>query len=128
MSATFRLQYQRIAQARSIVGVHVDPALIETRLKARSTVRRYVSGLIVVAVFIGPGAGPGEWIAHEFEHIIEQLDGLHLADMARDRLGQAWFSGADSIETGRAVRAGQAVREELRHGISRSDNFGRWST
>jgi hypothetical protein len=123
-SATFRSQYRRIAQARSIlVGVRVDPTLIITNMKARSLVRRYDSGLIVVAVSIGPGPSQGEWIAHEFEHVLEQLEGLNLRALVRNRLAHVWFSGEGAMETARAVRAGQAVREELRHGISGSDNF-----
>src|SRR5437764_9602004 len=75
-SPTFRAQYRRVAEARSvIVGVGVDPSLCEGTNRARSVVRRYRSGLIVVAVTIRRGSGQAEWIAHEFEHILEQIDG-----------------------------------------------------
>src|SRR5262249_23697921 len=75
-SATCREQYRRIAEAPMvIVGVRTDVRLCETSDKARTTFRRYQSGLMVAAVTVSPGAHQEEWIAHEFEHILEQLDG-----------------------------------------------------
>ena len=60
-------------------------------------------------------AGTEELIAHEFEHIIEQLDGVDLAARAALRhtgvtpIGHA----ADMFETTRAQRAGLKVVSEL---------------
>ena len=113
-SPTFREQYRRIADTtRVVVGVHVDPRLCETSYKARTTFRRYRSGLILADVAIGPGAHQEEWIAHEFEHILEQLDGQNLPQMARSYAKDVWFSGSDIIETDRAIRAGRTVRSEM---------------
>jgi len=113
-SPTFRAQYQRIAEARSVVvGVRVDMSLCQTSYRARTTFRRYQSGLMVAAVAIGPGLQRGQWIAHEFEHILEQLDGRDLRQLADNRAKDVWYSGSDVIETDRAVRAGRAVRDEL---------------
>jgi hypothetical protein len=113
-SPTFRAQYRRIAESGSIVvGVHMDSRLCGSSFRARTTFRRYKSGLIVVDVSIGPGSKPAEWIAHEFEHILEQLDGRNLTALARANVKDVWFSGGNVIETGRAIRAGHAVREEL---------------
>jgi hypothetical protein len=116
-SPTFRAQYQRIAAAGDqavIVGVHVDVRLCETSFRARTTFRRYRTGLMVADVAIGPGGQPGEWIAHEFEHILEQLDGRNLPQLANSHANDVWFSGSDVIETDRAIRAGRTVRDELR--------------
>src|SRR6186997_1421066 len=56
VSPTFRAQYRRIAATRStLIGVRVDPALAFGGFKARSDLRRYDSGLIVVVVWLGPG-------------------------------------------------------------------------
>jgi hypothetical protein len=113
-SPTFRAQYWRIAEARSVlVGVQIDPRLCDSQFRARTTFRRYQSGLLVVAVSISPGSHQGEWLAHEFEHILEQLDGRNLSRQATDRTADVWFSGTAVIETGRAIRAGHAVRDEL---------------
>ena len=114
-SPTFREQYRRIAEARPlIVGVHLDVRLCETSYRARMTFRRYQSGLIVADVAIAPGSQPGEWVAHEFEHILELLDGRNLPQLASNRAKDVWYSGSDVIETDRAIRAGHTVRDEMR--------------
>jgi hypothetical protein len=113
-SATFREQYRRIAEAGSlIVGVRTDVKLCETSFRARTTFNRYRSGLIVADVVIAPSAHPGEWIAHEFEHILELLAGRNLTQLASSRASDVWFSGTDVIETDRAIRAGRTVRDEV---------------
>ena len=113
-SATFREQYRRIAEAPMMaVGVRTDVRLCETSYKARTTFRRYQSGLMVAAVTVSPGAHQEEWIAHEFEHILEQLDGQNLPQMARNHAKDVWFSGSDVIETERAINAGRTVRSEM---------------
>jgi hypothetical protein len=123
-SPTFRSQYQRIAATPSIViGVSVDPALLESGFCARSTIRRYRSGLIVVAVTIKPASHPVEWIAHEFEHVLEQLDGWNLGRLAAERATNVWYSGLDVIETSRAMETGRIVRDEMRRHISQSDKL-----
>jgi hypothetical protein len=115
VSPTFLSQYCRIVRATGLlVGVRMDIELMERRLRARSVVRRYRSGLVVVAVAIAPGPRNEEWIAHEFEHILEQLDGLDLSKLARMRARQVWFSGPALIETHRAIEAGRVVRDEVR--------------
>ena len=114
-SPTFRAQYQRIAEAGSVVvGVNIDVRLCETSYRARTTFRRYQSGVILAAVAIGPGSHRGEWIAHEFEHILEQLDGRDLPKLANNHSNGVWYSGSDVIETNRAIRAGRTVGDELR--------------
>jgi hypothetical protein len=67
----------------------------------------------VAAVTVSPGAHQEEWIAHEFEHILEQLDGQNLPQMARSHAKDVWFSGSDVIETDRAIKAGRTVRREM---------------
>jgi hypothetical protein len=113
-SATFREQYRRIAEAGSlIVGVRTDVRLCETSFRARTKVNWYRSGLIVAEVIIAPSAHPGEWIAHEFEHILELLGGRNLTRLASSHAADVWFSGTDVIETDRAIRAGRIVRDEV---------------
>jgi hypothetical protein len=113
-SATFREQYRRIAEAGSlIVGVRTDVRLCETGFRARTKFNRYRSGLIVADVIIAPSAHPGEWIAHEFEHILELLGGRKLTQLASGNAIDVWFSGTDVIETDRAIRAGRTVRDEV---------------
>ena len=56
-----------------------------------------------------------ELIAHEFEHIIEQLDGVDLAAHAAQRHTGVFAIGhrRDIFETMRAKRAGRKVVSEL---------------
>ncbi len=123
-SETFRAQYRRIVDASSfVVVVQIDPTLREGPFRARSTIRRYTSGLVVALVYIGPGGDQTEWLAHEFEHIVEQLDGWDLPLMARGRTNGVWYSGRGAIETHRATRAGRTVLNEVRRRVVRSDKL-----
>jgi hypothetical protein len=113
-SATFREQYQRIRETpRLVLMARYDSRLFGHHFRARSSIRRYDSGLMLVAIDIGPTSDPVEMIAHEFEHVLEQLEGLDLRARAARGSG-AWFSHEAMIETDRAVRAGRAVKAELR--------------
>jgi hypothetical protein len=124
-SPTFRAQYERLsATPLLLVGVRVDPTMaIQHGYRALSTFRRYDTGLLVASVVIGPGDGQIEWLAHEFEHILEQLDGWNLAAMAAGRASGVWYSSLDCIETIRAIEAGRAVLGEVRGRIRRSDKL-----
>ena len=73
-SETFREQCQRLSDAPLlIVRVEVDPLLVTGTFRARTIFRRYSSGLLLATVSVGPGGKQTEWIAHEFEHVLEQL-------------------------------------------------------
>jgi hypothetical protein len=123
-SALFRAQYRRIADSRRVfVGVRVNAGLVESTIRARSIIRRYASGLIVAVVQLPPGRHE-ELIAHEFEHIIEQLDGQGLQWLARARTGEAWYTRQDTIETRRAADAGRAVLNQLRRRVVASNKAG----
>ena len=123
-SETFREQCQRLSDAPLlIVRVEVDPLLVTGTFRARTIFRRYSSGLLLATVSVGPGTKQTEWIAHEFEHVLEQLDGVDLRELAlRGREG-VWFSGPDVIESERATRAGRAVLEETLRSIQLSDKL-----
>ena len=125
-SPTFREQFQRIVSApKLVITARVDIGFVQRPFRARSCIRRYDSGLLVVSIEIGPGTGveQREWIAHEFEHVIEQLDGVEVVAMAERRRAGAWYSLADMVETTRATKAGQTVRAEMRGQRSRADKF-----
>jgi hypothetical protein len=115
-SATFHAQYCRIAEAPNlVVGVLLDPTLPAEHLRSRTAVRRYDSGLMVAEVAVCPGTRTEEWIAHEFEHILEQLEGVNLPKLATVNASSVWYSGSAMFETSRAVAAGRTVYEELQH-------------
>jgi hypothetical protein len=77
---------------------------------------RKANGAVAAFVDIGPLHDTVELIAHEFEHIIEQLDGIDLA--ARAALPHTGVSSvgpvADMFETERAKLVGLKVASEVR--------------
>ena len=124
VSPTFRQQYLRVIEApQLLLRARIDPAMVGRSFRARTTLVRYSSGLIVASIEIGPGGQQAEWIAHEFEHVLERLEGMDLPALAQQRAPGIWFSGSDMIETNRAVRAGRAVFDEMRRRDQRSDNL-----
>ena len=112
-SATFRAQCQRLARAHSLlVLIRVDPGLSERSYRARTSFGRTPAGALVARVHISLRANPVQWIAHEVEHILEQLDGLSLPALAAARQG-AWLSTGKMFETTRAIDAGRQVAAEI---------------
>lgn len=113
-SATFRRQCRRIADTPLLyVRVRRDSWLAQHGFRAKSVIERARSGVVIVVVGIGPHGSSFEWIAHEFEHVLEQVDGVRLREIAGRRAG-VWRSSADTFETERAIRAGRTVVEEMR--------------
>ena len=125
-SHTFRTQCRRIADApRLRVLIRIDPALAEWRHRARTTIDRVATGEMLARVRISPRHNPIEWIAHEFEHIVEQLDGVSLPSLQAVNKG-VWFSTEEMYETARAIGAGRTVVAETRRARPsrlQSDNF-----
>jgi hypothetical protein len=115
-SATFRSQCRQIARAPQLyVRVRLDSRIADKPYRARTTICRLWSGGIVGAIDIAAFGDPTEWLAHEFEHLNEQLEGLELRDLARRRQG-AWQSTDEMFETERAIRMGRTVMDEVRRG------------
>ena len=113
-SATFRRQCRRIANTphlevrlRAIAG---PPG----RIRARAQIVRGAVGFRAV-IDVLTLEDPAELIAHELEHVIEQLDGVDLASMAEASASSVRMAG-DAFETMRAVRAGRAVAADMRQG------------
>jgi hypothetical protein len=116
-SPTFRAQCRQLAAAPALyVRVVLDPH-IDGEYRARSTISRLHSGAIVAMIFIGRSNDPTEWLGHEFEHVIEQIDGLRLPELAR-RQKRVWRSAPGMFETERAMLVGRKILEETR-GASR---------
>ena len=82
-SPTFRSQCQRLADQTDLyVRLIVDPRLTDGPIRARSVISRLRSGAVVAFVSIGASPDPAEWLAHEIEHVIEQLEGVKLHALA----------------------------------------------
>jgi hypothetical protein len=116
-SPTFRRQCVRIAaEPRLTVHLSVSPPPRRYTHRAMTQLTRNAQGHLTAVVNIAPFEDTRELIAHEFEHVIEQLDGVDLA--ARAALPH---SGVTPIghrgtvyETTRAQRVGLKVVSELR--------------
>ncbi|MEP7305188.1 MAG: hypothetical protein ABJA98_06695 [Acidobacteriota bacterium] len=111
-SATFRQQCQRLDVRELRVQIHTDPLLADRPIRARSIIRRSESGGFNALVAISAFGDPTEWLAHEFEHIIEQLDGVRVPQLAFTGAA-AWRTGEGMFETERARRIGRLVRHEV---------------
>jgi hypothetical protein len=77
--------------------------------------RRYSSGLLLAVVMIPPHGDYAELVAHELEHVLEQMEGVNLAALARSGSGAVKRRPDGAYETARALNAGLAVAAELRN-------------
>lgn len=114
-SPTFRRQCARIAQARALrIHVRLVPRLFGTPARARASAARYEFGLLTVAIDILAGDDYAELLAHEFEHVTEQIDRVDLAALARADPESASALTDGVFETTRAREAGRAAAREVR--------------
>jgi len=113
-SSTFRRQCARLAAATHLfVSIRSEPSR-RTRASALTEIQRHPGGRVDAVVWIGPSARLTELIAHEIEHIIEQLDGVDLRVRARLRdSGVRQTAESDAYETTRAIATGLRVAREL---------------
>jgi len=112
-SATFRQQCRRIDVPRLHVQIRPDVQLLDRPFRARSIIQRSETGRLTAWVAITPLGNPTQWLAHELEHIIEQLDGVRIPQLALTSSRDAWRTGADMFETDRAMRIGRLVLHEV---------------
>jgi len=113
-SPTFRTQCRRVAATpRLYIRVHVNGTVPDQRFRARTRILKFKSGVIIAEVELRTPWAPEEWIAHEFEHVLEQIDGVRIAELA-DKTGSVWRTSVDTFESERAIRAGRTVVEEVR--------------
>jgi len=115
-SPTFRRQCLRIAAEPSLtVQLAITKPSPGYDVRATTHLARDAQGRLSAAIQIAPLHDVEELIAHEFEHIIEQLDGVDLAAHAAQRHSSVTAIGhrRDIFETMRAKRAGLKVVSEL---------------
>ena len=108
-SDTFRSQCARVAAARVRVKLEVVNGLDNGR--AQTAIHRYPSGALRADVWILFGENYRELLPHEFEHILEQIEGVNLRAEAAQ--GRAWVLQGGAFETRRAFEAGVQVLREL---------------
>jgi len=111
-SATFRQQCLRLDAPRVRVQIRRDPGLFGKPYRAITIIHRSADAIVAFVVISGFG-DPTEWLAHELEHVLEQIDGVNLPRLAHAR-HDAWPSAEGAFESTRAIRAGETVRQEVR--------------
>lgn len=111
-SATFRAQCERIAGADNLrVIIRIDTA-IPSHCRAYTIVQR--RGYNIVAdVHLPPTNGLIELIGHEFEHLLEQIEGLDLKRLAGVKGSGVRVLEGRFFETDRAQTAGRLVAAEM---------------
>jgi hypothetical protein len=108
-SETFRSQCERLAHAPR-VRVTIELVFSLESGRAQTAIHRYTSGAIRAEVVVLFGENYRELLAHEFEHILEQVDGVDLRQEAA--LGRAWVLPGGAFETRRAFATGVQVLRE----------------
>jgi hypothetical protein len=111
-SPRFRQQCRALAAAprlRATVSVSYRPAI--GAMRARTSFRQTPAGALAAEIEIRSAAELTELIAHEFEHLLEQLDGVDLH--ALSKAGEAHRLVDGAFETERAIAAGQQVAGEV---------------
>ncbi len=110
-SATFRRQCARIARAldgRVKITVSGQPL---ANMRAVSQIRRTPDGMWQAMVRVFFSDELVELIAHEFEHILEYIEGIDLPELQHQGLDGV-MTEHGHFETARAVAAGKRVAAE----------------
>ena len=108
-SPTFRRQCLRLRAARTLTVV-VRASLPRTDVRATTSIQRRQGDLVRAEVVLFSLKEASELIAHEIEHVIEQLDGVVLK---RDDCGRGVSRDGKIAESCRAVEAGRRVVREV---------------
>jgi hypothetical protein len=110
-SPAFRAQCERIGKAVSLhVRVRITPS-IPSRCRAFTIVQRRGTQ-IRADVHLPVSSHLAELVAHEFEHVIEQIEGLNLRKLARAKGSGVHELDRQVFETDRAQAAGRIVAAE----------------
>ena len=116
-SPTFRLQCARIgAEPHLVVELYTATSLTQSGGRAATRITRDPAGRLDARVYLASHIAPErlvQLIAHELEHIVEQLDGVELDRIARRAPATVWQLEQGAFETARAVRIGLRVAADV---------------
>jgi len=113
-SPMFRRQCARLAAAPHLAVVVRMMHPLTGGPRARTQISRADQNRLVASVEINPLGDFTELLAHELEHVIEQLDGIDLAAKAEVAHSGVRACNDGTFETSRAVRIGTVVALEAR--------------
>ena len=108
-SDTFRAQCERLGES-SRVQVKIAIAFTLPSGRAQTAIHRFADRSIRADVVLLFGENYRELLAHEFEHVLEQVDGVDLRREAAE--GRAWLLPGGAFETRRAFVTGVQVLRE----------------
>ena len=116
-SPTFKTQCDRIAAAPYLhVRIAID-AHMPRYCRAFTVVQR-IGRQLRAEVHLPPSADQSELIAHEFEHLLEQIEGLDLRQLSRVRGSGVREIEPELFESERAQAAGRVVAAESRRRVT----------
>jgi len=112
-SPTFRRHCRRLADETSVLVTvsREDPSAGPSLANAWTALTFRGNILVTARIYIKGFSNGAELIAHELEHVLEQLDEVDL--QAQAGKGAAWKNGKASFETRRAIEAGRHVAREI---------------
>jgi hypothetical protein len=112
-SPTFRRQCARIAATPLLSVLIRSDTAVGRRAKALTQIHRLPGGRVEANVQLSHGTDVRELIAHEIEHILEQLDGVDLHAKSQLRgSGVRRVPDLEAYETTRAIVTGRRVAHE----------------
>jgi hypothetical protein len=116
-SETFRQQCARLGRAHNLtIEIKTEIAARRDAPRAWTYIVRSAGDRLHATVTVPPTDRPAELIAHEFEHVLEQLDGVDLAALSRVRrsgVRECECGHVDAFETTRAIKTGLRVSLEV---------------
>jgi hypothetical protein len=118
-SPFFRRQCARLARATDLTITLRSESRNDHRADAWTTIARRADGTRHVIISVVAGPRLIELIAHEFEHVIEQIDGVDLRQKATLRASgvRTCECGQGAMyETDRAIAAGLQVARQVSEG------------
>jgi hypothetical protein len=112
-SPTFRRQCARLVEASVQIAVSMDFPRHKVTANAETVVTRK-DGLRAHIHLRGADFAITEYLAHEFEHVLEQLDEVDLTLAVAERVhGARLVERPSAFETSRAIAVGRAVAREV---------------
>jgi len=112
-SATFRRQWTRVAAARVRIAIAFDKSSAIDSVHAQSEITRKPDLRVRISLRLADRAAT-EYLAHELEHVLEQLDEVDLAHAVASHVHGAKANGTPPVfETRRAVVVGRLVAAEV---------------
>jgi hypothetical protein len=111
-SPTFRRQCARLTEASLMVIVRLD--LRKDIAGVNAVTEIHVRNGAPHAVETSLRAAEPEYLAHEIEHVLEHIDGVHLQSALEHRLDGVRLTSGRQFETARAVAIGQLVADQVR--------------